>query len=111
MSSAEPAKPPPQSATYDFAPDLIWPDDIGANAEAVNQVIVAWDQNSQDVLYLYLGHVGPPPWLSPEIAAERLEANNGRLPVVKKGSFVLSRYRAEEMYRVLGRHLGKEETP
>lgn len=84
-----------------------WPDDIGANAEAVNQVVFAFDQLISDVIYMYLGHVGPPPWVSPEVAQERLAATGNTITIEPKGSFVLSRTRAEELWEALGKHLGK----
>jgi hypothetical protein len=87
--------------------ELVWPENVGADAQAVNQVVVSWDQNVQDVLYLYLGHVSPLPWLSSEFAEERLQELGNKLPVTPKGSFILSRTRAEELWTVLGRHLGK----
>ena len=84
-----------------------WPDDIGANAEAVNQVLFSYDQTLTDVIYMYLGHIAPPPWSSPEVAQERLAAAGNSLDITPKGSFVLSRTRAEELWEALGRHLGK----
>ncbi len=102
----EPSEPP-RTQTFEMKPDLRWPDDTGADAQAVNQVIVAWDQNNQDLLYLYLGHVGPPPWLTKAAAEERLSETQNTIPVVPKGAFVLGRARAEELWTILGRHLGK----
>ena len=87
--------------------ELRWPDSVGADAQAVNQVLVSWDQDSTDLMYLYLGHVAPPPWLTEEIASERLDALHRRLEVTPKGAFVLSRTRAEELWSAIGRHLGK----
>ncbi|MDP7703245.1 hypothetical protein [Mycobacterium sp. TY815] len=97
----------PEHDIVEKAIDVRWPDDMGANVEAVNQVIFAWDQASSDAVYMYLGHIGPPPWLSPDAAEERLAAAGGSLLVAPKGSFILGRDRAEEMWLALGRHLGK----
>src|SRR5690349_5428703 len=107
---SQPASGPPKSPeelAAALAVDVRWPDDIGANAEAVNQVVISWDQDVTDMLYLYLGHVAPPPWLSADIAADRLAQVGNRLEVTPKGAFVLSRTRAEEIWTVLGQHLGK----
>ncbi|WP_137149462.1 hypothetical protein [Mycolicibacterium sp. CR10] len=84
-----------------------WPDYVGANAVAVNQVLFAWDQTIQDMLYMYLGHIAPPPWLSVEVGQERIAELGYKLDILPKGAFVLSRTRAEELWTVLGRHLGK----
>ncbi len=89
--------------------DLVWPDEIGAQAEAVNQVLFAWDQAHRNVVYMYLGHVPPPPWLTEEVARERVAAMGHKVPVEPKGSFVLSLERAEELWAALGKHLGKFE--
>ncbi len=84
-----------------------WPDDIGANALPVNQVVFSYDQLIPDVVYMYLGHIAPPPWLTPEVAAERLDLVGGSLPIAAQGSFILSRTRAEELWEALGKHIGK----
>jgi hypothetical protein len=102
-SESRPAASPDVSKVV----DLVWPDDIGANAAAVNQVMFANDQSIQDVVYLYLGHIAPPPWLTEGAAQQRLQALGNTLPVTAKGSFVMSRTRAEELWLALGRHLGK----
>lgn len=86
---------------------LVWPDDVGADAQAVNQAVVSYDQANDDVVYLYLGHVAPPPWLDDEVTRNRLDHLSYELPVTPKGSFILSRTRAEEVWTILGRHLGK----
>jgi hypothetical protein len=87
--------------------EVRWPDDVGADAEAINQVLFAWDQNIQDALYIYLGHIAPPPWMSPDIAQESLDTTGNRIQIKAKGSFIISRTRAEELWVALGRHLGK----
>lgn len=107
QSEAEPFEPAHVEG-FNLASELVWPDDVGADAEAVNQFVVAWDQDLRDVLYLYFGHVAPPPWLSAEIATERIQALGNQIAVQPKGSFMLSRTRAEQLWSVLGRHLGKD---
>lgn len=84
-----------------------WPDDTGTDSVAVNQVLFSFDQAITDVVYMYVGHVAPPPWPSSEIAHERLAANSNTLQIVPKGSFVMSRTNAEDLWQALGRHLGK----
>jgi hypothetical protein len=105
----QPAAATPESPQEPIASsvELRWPDDVGADAQAVNQVLVSWDQEITDILYVYLGHVAPPPWLTGEIAQERLAEIGNQMKVTPKGAFVLSRSRAEELWSVLGRHLGK----
>jgi hypothetical protein len=84
---------------------LFWPENTGAHAEAVNQVVFAWDQNYRDTVYMHLGHVATPLLMNPEAVRQRLESGN-RLDVEPMGSFVMSRGRAEELWRALGQHLG-----
>lgn len=86
--------------------ELRWPDDIGNNTEVINQVLFSWDQQIPDAMYMYLGHVAPPPWLTEELAREKLK-DTKILPIIAKGSFLMSRTRAEEFWDALGRHLGK----
>jgi hypothetical protein len=106
-----PAAGPPSSEEPSSDPqgvkiELVWPEDIGADAQPVNQVVVSFDQAVEEVVYLYLGHVSPPPWVSGDIG-KRIQELGYKLPVTPKGSFILSRTRAEELWTVLGRHLGK----
>ncbi|HZE16813.1 MAG TPA: hypothetical protein VE197_14530 [Mycobacterium sp.] len=86
---------------------LRWPDDMGVDAQPVNQVMFLWDQLITDALYMYLGHVAPPPWSSPEDAQESLATTGNKIYISPRGSFILSRTRAEELWEALGRHLGK----
>jgi hypothetical protein len=106
MTQPSAGEPSPDEVMVDNV-QVRWPDDIGANAEAVNQVVFSYDQLIPDVVYMYLGHIAPPPWVSPEVAAERLTAVGGTLPITAKGAFALSRTRAEELWEALGKHLGK----
>ena len=85
--------------------ELAWPDDSGAWAHSVNKALFAWDEH-QDLVYMDLGHVAPLPWTTPEMAAERMKALKGKLEVELRGSFVMSRKRAVELWDVLGKHLG-----
>lgn len=107
MCMTQPSAGQPSDGPTSEEVELRWPDDVGADAEAVNQVLFTWDQNIEDMLYMYLGHVAPPPWLTPAIAAESMASTGGKLVVRPKGGFVLSRSRAEELWTALGRHLGK----
>lgn len=85
---------------------LVWPEDVGAVAQPVNQVVFAFDQNFHDMVYMNVGHVPPPLWMSGDIAKERAAEIGNRLVVQPRGSFVMSRGRAEELWRALGIHLG-----
>jgi hypothetical protein len=91
-----------------FKLDLVWPDDVGAEAQVVNKIVFSYDENNQELVYMYLGHVAPPPWLTPEAAKERAKELGNKFPVEPKGSFIMSRQRALEMWLALGKHLGKE---
>ncbi len=93
-------------AEQQFELQLAWPDDVGAEAQPVNQVVFAFDQNFHDMVYMNLGHVPPPLWVSLEVAQERAAELGNRLQVHPRGSFVMSRGRAEELWRALGMHLG-----
>ncbi|MFV9634858.1 hypothetical protein [Mycobacterium neumannii] len=84
-----------------------WPLDAAAHAQVVNQAICAWDQgNREGVMYLTLGHVPPPLWLRQE-EARQFAAENDSIEVQPRGSFAMSRAAAEELWEILGRHLGK----
>ncbi|MBF6515540.1 hypothetical protein IU421_14805 [Nocardia cyriacigeorgica] len=83
-----------------------WPEGAAGGAVPVNQAVFAWDQNQRDMMYMMLGHIAPPLWQSPEQAARRAEEMNGSIDVILRGSYVLSRQKAEEIWRALGTHLG-----
>lgn len=84
----------------------LWPVDAGSQAQVVNQAVCAWDQGNQEIMYLMLGHVPPPLWLRLE-DARRFAAENDTISVQLRGSFIMSRRAAEEIWDILGRHLGK----
>lgn len=86
--------------------NIAWPDNIGSHATPVNQVLFARDQQFTDSVYMYLGLLAPPPWLTGEIAAQRVREIGNVLPIEPKGVFVLSRSRALELWQALGQHLG-----
>lgn len=73
----------------------------------VNKALFAWDEGMEDIVYMYLGHIAPPPWMTQEEVNARREEAQGIFPVEPQGSFVLSRRRAEELWEALGKHLGK----
>lgn len=83
-----------------------WPSDAASQAQVVNQVVCAWDQGNQDIMYLVLGHIPPPLWLRLDDAV-KFAAENDTIEVQPRGSFVMSRCAAEEIWDILGRHLGK----
>ena len=91
---------------------LVWPENAGNRAVAVNQVVFAWDQSYTDMVYMHLGHAATPPprWVNLDVMQKRLadaaEGSGIELAVEPVGSFVLSRPRALELYRALGKHLG-----
>ncbi|MCV7385379.1 hypothetical protein [Mycolicibacter longobardus] len=91
----------------EFQVPLAWPVDLASQAVPVNQVLFAWDQENRDVVYAMFGHLGPPLWLTPEVARQHAAEFGEALAVQPRGSFILSRSRAEEIWTVLGRHLGK----
>jgi hypothetical protein len=95
-----------ESAPEGFQIPLAWPVDLASQAQPVNQALFAWDQDNHDVLYAMFGHVGPPLWLSPEQLQQFAESFQA-LAVQPRGSFVISRTKAEEIWDALGRHLGK----
>lgn len=83
-----------------------WPLDAASQAQVVNQFICAWGQGNHEVMYLVLGHVPPPLWLSPA-ALEEWAAENDTIDVQPRGSFHMSKAAAEELWNILGKHLGK----
>jgi hypothetical protein len=101
----QPGGPTQYDTQYNM--DLVWATDAGAQAQVVNKALFAWDENQRDVVYMYLGHVAPPPWFSQKQAEEHAEAMHNKFPVQPQGAFLLSRRRAEELWEALGKHLGK----
>lgn len=92
-------------ATFEIP--LAWPVDLASQAVPVNQALFAWDQDNREVIYVMLGHLGPPIWLSEEAAKEHTAQFGDAIPVQPRGSFIITRSRAEEIWGALGRHLGK----
>jgi hypothetical protein len=100
-------EPTPQPGPETIEVQTIWPENLGAEAQVVNQAVFTWDQDSRDVVYMLLGHVAPPVWLSQETAQQRIAELGNAIPVQPRGSFLMSRKRAEDIWRALGKHLGK----
>ncbi|OZE80777.1 hypothetical protein CH304_16225 [Rhodococcus sp. 15-649-1-2] len=98
---------PGQEAVGEFQVQTVWPADLAAQAQVVNQCLFAWDEANRDVVYMLFGHVAPPLFLTPETAHQYLEQNGAQIPIQPRGSFIVSRSRAEEIWEALGRHLGK----
>jgi hypothetical protein len=94
-------------AEESFQIPLAWPIDLASQAQPVNQALFAWDQDNREVVYMMFGHVGPPIWLTPDAAKQHATQFGETLAVQPRGSFIMSRYRAEEVWNALGRHLGK----
>ena len=92
---------------FELKLQLAWPNNLGAQAQPVNQVVFTWDQNYHDMLYMYLGHVAQPLWLTDDVARQRAAEVGNTLAVEPKGVFVMGRARAEELWEALGKHLGK----
>lgn len=84
---------------------LAWPIDIASQAVPVNQVVCSWEANNRQMMYLILGHAGPPLLLSPEGMQQFVEQTEA-YPVQPRGSFVMSHDAAVNLWEVLGRHLG-----
>lgn len=89
----------------------VWPEDYAGQAQPVNQVVFAQpiplgDGGLDDGVYMLLGHLAPPIWLDPVAVTDGVQRTQGRFEIEPRGSFYLSRARAEEIWRVLGRHLG-----
>lgn len=96
-----------QTNIVDIQLQAIWPEDLAAQAQIVNQCVFTFDQDYPDVVYMLLGHAASPLWLSPEVAAERVQQFGTSIAIQPRGSFVIGRKRAEEIWQALGRHLGK----
>jgi hypothetical protein len=93
--------------------DFAWPAGAAQGAKVVNQFLLAdgapTGTGGPDGVYLLVGHLAPPIWRSPEEARKILNENGGRLRIEQHGTFHLSRARLEELYDVVGRHLGKHQ--
>lgn len=85
-----------------------WPDGLTEQAQVVNQFAMLNDNTPEAPgVYLLLGHLGAPIWLTPEIARQRAAESNYVLPIAPRGSYFMTRQRAEELWTTLGKHLGK----
>ncbi|WP_421840545.1 hypothetical protein [Mycobacterium sp.] len=92
--------------------ELVWPPQATQDAQVVTHAAILLDaEPSRQGMYLLLGHLGPPAWASPGEARRQLEDCGGKLPVALRGSFFLTRARAEELWKVLGAHLHKGDQP
>lgn len=88
--------------------ELEWPPNATQDAEVVTHAAILLDaEPTRQGMYLLLGHLGPPTWSSPTEARRQLEDCGGKLPVALRGSFFMTRARAEDLWKVLGAHLGK----
>jgi hypothetical protein len=85
---------------------VAWPDNVGYQSVPVNQFVFSGDQGYQDTVFMYLGVVAPPPWLSQDVSEERGKALGYVLPVEPRGAFTMGRGRAMELWVILGQHLG-----
>jgi len=96
------------STTVDFELQVLWPFDTVSEPQVVNQAAFSWDQQYRDTIYIAFGHIGPPLWLTPEARDKGIAELGGKfIPVTPRGTFAMSRGRAEEIWEALGRHLGK----
>lgn len=85
-----------------------WPEGLTENAQVINQFAMVNDNTpGEPGMYLLLGHIGAPVWTTPDHARQIAEETSGILGIAPRGSFFLSRFRAEELWGMLGKHLGK----
>ncbi len=99
-------EPTPVDPSASSELQVVWPTDVSTSATIINQCAFSWDQDNRDLVYMMLGHVGPPLFSSPETVAGFLEESNGKIRVTPRGSFAVSTSRAFEIWDALGRHLG-----
>jgi hypothetical protein len=96
--------------------NVLWPDDAAAAAPVVTHMGILGDGTGdpgtpEAGFYLLMGQVAPPPWFSPIARDRGLAAAGGTspdIPVRVHAAVYLTRARAEELYELLHRHLGKE---
>jgi hypothetical protein len=95
--------------------NVIWPEDAAAEAPVVTHLGIIGDGTPESSaggvagMYLVMGQVAPPAWFSP-VAVERGLAAGRDVPVKVHAAVYLTRSRAEELYELLRRHLGKGQT-
>ncbi len=85
-----------------------WPGDFSFDPQVINQVAITFDQGNPELVYLMFGHIGPPLWMTDDAVEQGIaqyEAEGG-VPVTTRGSFVVSRTRAIEIWESMGRMLG-----
>ncbi|WP_395705256.1 hypothetical protein [Rhodococcus ruber] len=89
----------------------VWPEGVSEQAQVVNQFALLNDNTpGEPGVYLLVGHLGAPIWLTPEIARQRAAEANYVLPIAPRGAYFMTRQRAEELWSILGKHLGKDIT-
>jgi hypothetical protein len=87
----------------------VWPETLGESAQVVNQFVVSDDVSGPEGVYLLLGHLATPVFLTPEHAQQRFEQLGGAVMVAPRGSFYLTRKNAERLRDILDNHLKKKD--
>ena len=88
-----------------------WPEDAGRAAQVVNQLAVSQGLNTasgvnEGTIYLTFGHVWPPLVADEDAAAKYLE-RGGNVEIDVRAEVMMTTIRAEELWTLLGRALGK----
>ena len=86
----------------------VWPEGMSENAQVVNQFAVADDPAGPGAIYLLLGHLASPVWLSKEHAEQRLKQLGGAVTINGRGAFYMTRENARRLREILDTHLKKE---
>jgi hypothetical protein len=96
----------PEGAEQEFR--VVWPSDANSRAQVSNMNAFQWDAERAGI-YLLLGHIGPPIWLTTQQALEFMQDNpEPTLPVEALGTFYMNTAIATQFCKALASHLGLE---
>lgn len=84
-----------------------WPADTVAAPSFADRFVVSSAGADPDHLYLAFGKMPNPVWLTEEDRADGLRQCGGVLPITVRGTMVVSRKTAEQIYNALGEQLGR----
>jgi hypothetical protein len=94
-------------APFQIQVQAVWPEGIASAAQVVNQFAISDDATSPGAVYLMLGHLGAPVFVSPEQAEQRLKQQGNAIPINPRGAFYMTMGNIERLRDLLTDHLAK----
>jgi hypothetical protein len=97
----------PGAAPFQIPVQAVWPEGLTGAAQVVNQFAISDDASGLGAVYLMLGHLSPPIFVSPEQAEQRLKQQGNAVPIAARGAFYMTMANAERLRDLLTDHLGR----